>query len=73
MSNSMLLERSTPAVAPFGQPGTIPSGSPAAANWCVLPRCEISFEKCTGGLKIHCGIFAAAVDLELEFQPVAFV
>ena len=54
MSNSMLLERSTPAVAPFGQPGTIPSGSPAAANWCVLPRCEISFEKCTGGLKIHC-------------------
>ena len=54
MSNSMLLERSTPAVAPFGQPGTIPSGSPAAANWCVLPRCEISFEKCTGGLQMPC-------------------
>ena len=32
----------------------IPAGSPATANWCVLPRCEVEFEKCTGGFKIHC-------------------
>lgn len=32
-------------------------GSPApgtGANWCVVPRCEIEFEKCAGGFKIHC-------------------
>ena len=60
MSSSVLLERGASAVAPFGgpiqgwQPGTIPGGSPASANWCVLPRCTVEFEKCNGGFKIHC-------------------
>jgi hypothetical protein len=33
-----------------------PASSPEAAgtNWLVLPRCEIRFEKCAGGVKIHC-------------------
>ena len=60
MSSSVLLERGASAVAPFGGPsqgwqtGTIPAGSPASANWCVLPRCTIEFEKSAGGCKIHC-------------------
>ena len=45
MSSSTLLERGSSAVAPFSGPipgfqaGSIPAGSPATANWCVLPRC----------------------------------
>ena len=60
MASSVLLERGSSAVAPFSgatpgwQAGPIPAGSPAAANWCVLPRCAVEFEKCTGGFKIHC-------------------
>lgn len=54
MSTSMLLERSTPAVAPTGQAGYSPAGSMGTANWCVVPRCQISFEKCKGGLRISC-------------------
>lgn len=54
MSASVMLERSSPAVAPFGQTGGMPAGAPASANWCVLPRCEMTFEKCTGGFKIYC-------------------
>jgi hypothetical protein len=60
MASSTLLERSASAVAPFGgttqgwQPTSYPAGSPASANWCVLPRCKVKFEKCTGGFKIHC-------------------
>jgi hypothetical protein len=60
MASSVLLERGASAVAPFSgtatgwQPGAIPAGSPATANWCVLPRCSVEFEKCTGGFKIRC-------------------
>src|SRR3989304_3659846 len=58
--SSALLERGASAAAPFAgsipgwQPGSIPAGSPASANWCVLPRCSVEFEKCAGGCKIHC-------------------
>jgi hypothetical protein len=60
MSSSALLERGSSAVAPFSgsvpgiQAGSIPAGSPATANWCVLPRCTIEFEKTASGCKIHC-------------------
>lgn len=60
MSSSLLMERSAIAAAPWGntipgfQTGSFPAGSPAAANWCVLPRCTLKFEKCKGGFKIHC-------------------
>lgn len=62
MASSVLLERGASAVAPFTgtgpgpgwQTGTIPTGSPAGANWCVLPRCTIEFQKSANGLKIQC-------------------
>src|SRR3990170_4576036 len=60
MSSSALLERGSSAVAPFSgsipgiQAGSIPAGSPATANWCVLPRCTVEFEKTSNGCKIHC-------------------
>jgi len=25
-----------------------------SSNFCVVPRCEIKMEKCTGGMKMHC-------------------
>jgi hypothetical protein len=60
MASSQLLERGSSAVAPFSspiqgfQPGSLPAGSPASANWCVLPRCTVEFEKTSNGCKIHC-------------------
>lgn len=60
MSTSLLLERSSVAAAPVGgtypafHPGIAATGAQAAANWCVLPRCRVEFDKCKGGLKIQC-------------------
>jgi hypothetical protein len=34
----------------FGASNTAPS----TANACILPRCTFKFEKCQGGIKIHC-------------------
>src|SRR4029077_14645971 len=59
MSNAVLMDRftvGTPASTGPGsgqQPG-FPTGAPAGTNWCVVPRCKVEFEKCTGGFKIHC-------------------
>jgi hypothetical protein len=49
MSNAVLMERSSLASLPnpAGMPGT-------GANFCVLPRCEMKFSKCKGGIKIEC-------------------
>ena len=56
--SSALLERAPQATAGatnFGfQAGPAPAGAPPAANWAVLPRCELKFEKCTGGFRIRC-------------------
>ena len=59
MSSSALLERGSSAVAPFSgpipgiQPGSL--GQPqSSANWCVLSRCTVEFEKTSNGCKIHC-------------------
>jgi len=52
----MLLERS-PFGSTFGhtQAGQgFPAASPAAGNWCVLPRCTVKAEKVQGGLKLWC-------------------
>jgi len=56
--SSALLERAPQATAGattfgFGA-GAAPAGAPPAANWAVLPRCELKFEKCTGGFRIRC-------------------
>lgn len=51
--SSALLERSS-SVAAFSPAAPLPTGLPTGASWCVLPRCEMTFEKCAGGLKIHC-------------------
>lgn len=38
--------------------GTAPMASQAPAtqptNWCMVPRCDVRFEKCSDGMKIHC-------------------
>ena len=31
-----------------------PTGTPASANWLMVPRCSLKFEKCQGGMKITC-------------------
>jgi hypothetical protein len=54
MSSAMLMDRAglsfqTPTLGGQSSPGTPTSGS-----WCVVPRCTLKFEKCAGGLKIHC-------------------
>ena len=60
MAASVLMERSASAALPMGSPGTgfqpgaFPGGSPAAANWCVVPRCTLKFEKTKEGCKIYC-------------------
>jgi hypothetical protein len=58
MSSMMMFERSTMAGATgmMSSPSmpAMPTMSPAAGNLCMLPRCTISLEKCTGGMKITC-------------------
>ena len=60
MSSAVLMERfslgssASTAPAPSWHASGLPAAGPAAGNWCVVPRCKIEFEKCTGGYKIHC-------------------
>jgi len=60
MAASSLLECSTAVATPqYGpqagwQPGTTPAGTPQFANWHVLPRCTVKFEKTSDGCKIYC-------------------
>lgn len=35
-------------------PTPTPTAAPAGTNYCMVPRCELKFEKCAGGVKIHC-------------------
>ncbi len=58
MSSATLLERPLPTSTGgntfgFAAPA-LPAVAPTGANWCVLPRCELKFEKCAGGFKIYC-------------------
>jgi hypothetical protein len=55
---TMMAERSMSGMA-MGMPGMMGMGNmqPAAAapmNMTMVPRCTMTFEKCTGGMKIHC-------------------
>ena len=56
MSSAMLMERSMMA-AGMGAPGHLNATSPMgtqAPNFCVVPRCNMRFEKCEGGFKLWC-------------------
>ena len=57
MSSAMLMERvgmGTSGLASPGYGSPTPSSMPGMSNFVVLPRCEMKFEKCTGGFKITC-------------------
>src|SRR5437868_6816113 len=53
--SSAVMERTTFG-SPTGATATPGFGKTAApaTNLCVVPRCELRFEKCAGGCKIHC-------------------
>ena len=56
MSSVMMMERTGMSSMPMTGMGPqgMPTGMPTAANYCVLPRCDMKFEKCAGGFKIKC-------------------
>ena len=56
MSSAMMMERASLGTSFGHQQGQtqFPAGSPAAANWCVLPRCECKAEKTKDGMKLWC-------------------
>ncbi len=57
MSSAVMMERFSAASAPAmptWQPSGLPAAAPMAGNMCVVPRCKMKFEKCTGGFKLHC-------------------
>jgi hypothetical protein len=58
MTSTMMVERTGTVLPGYGSPttGTGPFGTPAGqiANWLMVPRCTLRFEKCQGGVKIHC-------------------
>jgi hypothetical protein len=59
MSSAVMTERlSRGAFATGGAPGAFPGvAAPIVAptpNVCVVPRCDLKFEKCKGGFKLHC-------------------
>ena len=54
MSSAMLVERSGISFSSQGIGSQQQPGFARAAGSCVVPRCDIKFEKCTGGYKIHC-------------------
>ena len=49
--STMMLDRSALTAS---QTGTLPTTTTVPGNLCIIPRCEIRFEKCTGGFKLYC-------------------
>jgi len=60
MNGTMMMERTGMSMPGVGVPGvgTPTMGAPTAAttgtNWLVVPRCTLKYEKCQGGMKVHC-------------------
>lgn len=54
MSSAMLMERTMMGGSPVSTSPTQPMMGQPTTNFCVVPRCEIKVEKCTGGMKMHC-------------------
>ena len=54
----MVMERAGMGMPGMGMAGAGPmgaaSGTPAAPQWMMVPRCKITMEKCTGGMKMTC-------------------
>src|SRR5919202_4227693 len=59
MSSAMMMDRTGMGMPGMGVPGMgtpgvgVPSTA-AAANWLMVPRCTMKFEKCAGGMKVTC-------------------
>jgi len=54
MTSATLIERSAMGLSGSGLPQGFSTASPPTANWCVLPRCTLTVEKCKDGCKINC-------------------
>lgn len=61
MSSLMMFDRSAMLASAGAMPTSTAAGLPAApsvspmmGNMCMLPRCQMKFEKCKGGMKIVC-------------------
>jgi hypothetical protein len=58
MTSTMMVERMGAVLPGLGSPttGTTPYGTPSmtSGNWLMVPRCTLRFEKCQGGIKVHC-------------------
>ena len=60
MTNTMMMDRTGMGMPGMAMPGMAPSGMatptgmPVGPNYLMVPRCTMKFEKCQGGMKIHC-------------------
>jgi len=60
MSSTMMMERTGLGMPGMGMPsmGTptlgTPTGVAPSSSYLMVPRCTLKFEKCQGGMKIHC-------------------
>jgi hypothetical protein len=59
MANALMMDRGAMGMATMGATGVNPGmGAPAgmtgAVNMMMVPRCKLTMEKCTGGMKITC-------------------
>jgi hypothetical protein len=56
---AMMVERPGMGMPTMGMPGSTgmmggTAGATTGMNMMMVPRCKMKFEKCTGGMKVHC-------------------
>ena len=55
MTSTVMMERTGTGMPSMPGVGAgVPSMSATGSNWLMVPRCTYKFEKCQGGVKIHC-------------------
>src|SRR5262249_49729581 len=60
MSSTVMMERTGMGMPGMGVSGMgapamgAPAGTTGTANYVMVPRCTLKFEKCQGGMKVHC-------------------
>jgi hypothetical protein len=61
MSSTMMMERTAMGLPGLTLPGLgthqgvgAPTGLTGTSGYLMVPRCHLKFEKCQGGMKIHC-------------------